>query len=248
MHRFIYTFLAAMLTLTGLPVEGQGRWSTINFVDEFGDVTDTGAVSPKAKPIRPMSFPYHDVTARIFVDCQRTWIRFTEVPNLIGGDTKDGFTTYKVPIRIDGNRKELSVSQTWGDKDLGFRFNTSLATSLSSGSTIAVSLPWYGQGNVAFRWNLNGSAKAIESSCDGSDDRKPIVTKHAVVTIEQYQSIRKGMSHGEVKDLLGGYTGVLIKEDDTGKTYKWRNLDGSGMNATFDEYDMLVEKVQIRLE
>ena len=69
---------AALVVLSAAVAEAQ--WSTLNFVDEFGDVADRGAASVAARPTRPMAFPYGDVTARIFVNCDRAWIRFTEAP------------------------------------------------------------------------------------------------------------------------------------------------------------------------
>lgn len=159
----------AMLIVLGLmfvnPVYAQ--WTTINFVDEFGEVTDTGAASESVKSIRPMSFPYHDVTARLIVNCDYAWIRFTEAPNLTDGDIGNGYTNYRISVRIGENATvRWSVRQSWGSKDLDFQDDKTAIWALSSGSTIAISMPWYGQGNVAFRWSLLGSTTAIKSSCD----------------------------------------------------------------------------------
>ena len=142
------------------------QWDTINFVDEFGDITDLGAISEEVKSIRPMSFPYTDTTARIFVDCDRAWIRFSESPNLTGGDTQDGYDEYSISVRVDGNDSQWRVIQSWGDQDIAFVNDSQAISAWSSGSSFTISLPWYGEGYVAFPWSLNQSSEMISKSCD----------------------------------------------------------------------------------
>ena len=143
-------------------------WSMINFVDSFGERTDRGAMSPKVESIRPMSFPYADITARIFVNCDRAWIRFSESPNINSsvGNIHDGYTTYFVSARVNGiDAGVWSVNQTWGDNDLRFTNNSKAISALASGSKFAVSISWYGQSAAAFSWPLSGSSRAIQDSC-----------------------------------------------------------------------------------
>lgn len=156
---------AALVVLSAAVAEAQ--WSTLNFVDEFGDVADRGAASVAARPTRPMAFPYGDVTARIFVNCDRAWIRFTEAPNITGGDIQDGYARYFVAVRMDGNAtSRWRVRQSWGDEDLRFENGSQAISALASGSTFAVAISWYGQDSVAFSWSLTGSSEAIKASCD----------------------------------------------------------------------------------
>ena len=143
------------------------QWRNLNFVDEFGEPTGRGAVSETVRSIRPMSFPYTGTDARIFVDCDSTWIRFSEAPNLTGGNIADGYTQYSVSVRVDGEDVgRWRVSQSWGDKDLRFTNGSEASTAISSGSTFAVALRWHGEGSVAFSWPLTGSSEAIAASCD----------------------------------------------------------------------------------
>ena len=164
--RHVSLFIFAVLLMALVPAEAGAQWSMIGFVDEFGEDTGSGARSATVKPIRSMSFPYHDVEATIFVNCNRAWIRFTEAPNLTDGDISDGYTSYNISVRLDKkDTVRWRVRQSWGDKDLRFNDSTKTISALSSGSSLAVSLPWYGQGNVAFRWSLNGSTHMIKNSC-----------------------------------------------------------------------------------
>ena len=61
--------VSVLTVLLAAPVQAQ--WSGVNFVDAFGDVTDQGARSALISPLQPMSFPYGDIKAQIFVNCDR---------------------------------------------------------------------------------------------------------------------------------------------------------------------------------
>ena len=158
-----------------IPASAWGQWNTIQFVNEFGENTDYGAASASVGPIQKMGFPYHDMKARIFVDCDRAWIRFNKSPNLTEGDTTRGRTIWslhwlsvrfnnsqstRMPFGQDIGSKDLFYKEAWIDGERNF------VSLLSSMNTVAISFPWYGQGNVAFRWSLNGSTDAIKASCD----------------------------------------------------------------------------------
>ena len=141
-------------------------WGRINFVDEFGDVTGQGAVSAWVGSVRPMSFPYSDVKARIVVDCYDAWIRFSKAPNLTGGSIRSGYTRHSLAVRVDGKAAgRRSATQAWGSEDIRFTPDWDAISVLSSGDSFAVAVPWYGQGSVAFVWSLRGSSTAIRGSC-----------------------------------------------------------------------------------
>ena len=149
------------------PPEPIEQWSMINFVNEFGERTDRGAVSATVGSIRPMSFPYADATGRIFVDCDSAWMRFSDSPNLTGGDTQSGYSIHSVTVRVDGNNAgRWRVRQPWGDKDLYFLDDSRVIAALSSGSKLDVALPWYGERSAVFSWSLNRSSEMIRESCD----------------------------------------------------------------------------------
>ena len=148
------------------PPEPASDWQMINFVNEFGERTGQGAVSLQVGPVRPMSFPYGDTTARIFVNCDRAWVRFSEAPNLTGGTTRDGYDVHTITVRVDGNDARWRIEQSWGDNDLRFLDSGRAVAALTGGETFALAIPWYGEGSVAFSWSLVGSSDAIKRSCD----------------------------------------------------------------------------------
>ena len=157
--------------LAASSVATDAAWHEINFVDDFGEVTGKGVVSDPVGPVRPMSSPYDDVTARIYVDCYDAWVRFSKAPNLRGGSIQDGYTRYAVTVRIEGDGKtnkprRWSATQVWGGRDLRFTPAMGAVASLSAGSEFAIALPWYGQDSAVFSWSLRGSAEAIRRGCN----------------------------------------------------------------------------------
>lgn len=158
-------FAIMLMVLAQSTVSAQ--WSGINFVDEFGEVTDRGARSATVRAAREMSFPYQDVRATLFVNCNRAWMRFTDTPNLTGGDIRDGYTHHTVRVRVDRrDAVNWRVSQSWGDNDVRFVNGQQSVSALAAGSTIDIALPWYGERSAVFSWSLTGSSAAIRGSCD----------------------------------------------------------------------------------
>ena len=84
--RRVLQFYLPTALLLAVPQQALGQWSTIDFVDAFGESTGLGAISAETGAVQTMSFPYQNVTARFVVDCDHTWIRFDTSPNLTRGD------------------------------------------------------------------------------------------------------------------------------------------------------------------
>ncbi len=109
-----------------------------------------------------MDFPYHDVKGSISVECGRSYLYFTEEPNLVGGDIEDGYTVHHVSVRIDGVSAVWRVTQNWGGHLL--YLPSAARGALAGGSVFEVNLPWYG-GRARFKWDLTGSSEAILQTC-----------------------------------------------------------------------------------
>lgn len=149
------------------PPPNPNRWRMINFVDEFGDVTGRGAISVEVEAIRPLEFPYHDVMARIMVNCDRAWIRFSDQPNLTGGDIRDGYEVFSLAVRVDGNNVgRWRVTQDWGSDDVNFLHNAEVISAFASASTVAIAFPWYGERSAVFEWDMDNSSDRIRESCE----------------------------------------------------------------------------------
>ena len=140
-------------------------WSTTYFVNEWGDRSSNGAESSQLGPETPMGWPYNDIKGQIFVQCRgpMTWIRFTDSPNLTGDETKDGYSVSYLSVRLDGQTTRWRVTQNWGDNDLNLP--RSAINAFRRSKTFEIILPWYGEGNVRFKWDLTGSSEMISEAC-----------------------------------------------------------------------------------
>ena len=140
-----------------------GGWETTYFVDDWGETTGTGAKSQAVTAVTRMDFPYHDTQATLIVSCRSAWIRFTKGPNLTGGDIEDGYTVYRIRVRIDGKESTWRVSHNWNSEDISLPY--SARSAFAGGETFEALLPWYGNGNVRFSWLLHRSSEAIAQTC-----------------------------------------------------------------------------------
>lgn len=147
-------------------VAQSGEWRTITFQDEWGEPAGKGAVSPWVAPSERMSFPYGSVRGRLMVeDCRHVAIRFTESPNLLGGDTRDGYSTHRLRARWnDGTAFTLKADQTWGGRDLSLVGDKVSVLRIKSNDTLAVALDWYREGSVVWRFPLDEASSALADS------------------------------------------------------------------------------------
>ena len=135
-------------------------WTTIDLVDEFGDKTGTtAAISQQAGA--DMAFPYGGITARLMVQCDDVWIRFSDTPNLTSNVSR---------IKVDDAQSyRMGFHHSLGSADLDFNDNLRVIADLMNGGRIRVALDWYQQARSVFGWSLTGSSHAITQSCGGYD-------------------------------------------------------------------------------
>ena len=144
------------------PATKPSSWQTITFTDEWGEPAGKGAVSRWTVPDRAMSFPYGRTQARLMVGSRcRPFIRFTELPNLVGGYAG----VHHLPARWnDGESFTAEVRHTPGSKDLNFSSGHIYLYELVENQTLGVALNWYRQdGYVSWRFSLDGASKALSN-------------------------------------------------------------------------------------
>ena len=142
-------------------------WRTLHFTNEFGEQTDLGAASEVKQPVERMGFPYQSVNARIFVNCDRAWVRFNDHPNLTGGEAQSGgYSNHQVRFRVDGKQmRSFPGALAFGGDDLLFH-GSRFISMLSSARTVEMVVQWYDEGPVVFKWSMIGSSDVIAQSCD----------------------------------------------------------------------------------
>ncbi len=88
-------------------------------------------------------------------------VGFTDGPNLTKTKTRDGYDSFDTRIKWDDEIKTAEFTQTWGEAFIHFRFGESAIRDMTAASNMLLELPWYGEGNVYFRFSLRGSSAAI---------------------------------------------------------------------------------------
>ena len=149
-----------------------GSWQTITIKDEWGKPTGNAVVSDWTESRHTMSPPYHDVLARLMiVDCRDVSIRFTKSPNLLGGIYRVGVFNrhlYSMIHRLwakwnDQREFRVRARQDVGGKDLHF-FDRIKLPQIAGNQSLSVVLNWYGNGDVAWRFPLDGAREALAAA------------------------------------------------------------------------------------
>ena len=146
-----------------------GSWETITVKDEWGNPTGQAVVSGRAEASPTMAPPYHDVLARLMIeDCRDVLIRFTTPPNLM-----EGMVHHGIKLR-SGIHRTLRLRARWNDrtkfrvkarqrsmgKDIHLAGRIKVAQ-IAGNQSLSVVLNWYGDGDVAWRFPLEGAREAL---------------------------------------------------------------------------------------
>ena len=146
-----------------------GRRTTVSEDEMTGEIS-AFAISPRVRPTKAMSFPYHDIESWIGVGCdsESQWVffGFSDSPNLTGTETMDGFNHITTRVKWDDEVKKTILVQVWGSESIHFRSSRAdrAVNNLISSSSVLLELDWYGNQSVYFRYPLNGSASAITTT------------------------------------------------------------------------------------
>lgn len=142
------TALAAMgFILMAAPLAAQ--WSAFDSVNEYGEVTGKAAASEWTAPVRPLAAPYEDVKARVVVNDFGVHLEFTVPPNLVGGQTNDGYDPHYLRGRWDGVPvSSFMVDQGWGDTSLHFYADKKKVRRIVRHEALSVAMDWCRAGRL----------------------------------------------------------------------------------------------------
>ena len=159
-------FGSCLWLLSFVSVPALASWTNLTFVDEWGEHANTGARSAWTTPVRSLRFPYEDLKASLYVDgCDQAWIRFTDDPNLTGGDIGDGYVTYSIKARADGREVTEPMIASWGSEDLSWRSgDATVIKSWANEESYEILVPLY-VGSTAWKFDMTGAKTAITKTC-----------------------------------------------------------------------------------
>ena len=163
---------AITLALTIVAPAAADTWTNSTGTDEMTGEKSHYAHSPDTTARKPMGRPYHDVTTSMHYGCsyakapavpsQWAYLWFSAKPNLTGDETKDGYSVGRWRTKWDdGPVHRAGLIQGWGEKTLHFTGAENVIRQAREHQSFTIELPWYGEGDVIFRYSLTGSAKAI---------------------------------------------------------------------------------------
>jgi|TARA_B100001971_G_scaffold206324_1_gene224930 RNA polymerase subunit RPABC4/transcription elongation factor Spt4 len=140
-------------------------WRTSNSTDQITGERSAYASSPRTTSTTPMEFPYSDAQAWLGVGCDSdsewAYVGFTDSPNLVDDETRDGYNEIRTRIRWDDEAGQELFTQAWGADFLHFQSDAATIMRVASSNAFRLELNWYGQGRVYFDFSLNGSSQAI---------------------------------------------------------------------------------------
>lgn len=150
------------------------EWTTTISADEMTGVRSAYANSPGTQPNIAMSFPYHNVSARLAAGCNNisewAYIAFDDAPNLANTENESGYNTLNARIKWDNDIVTSGMSQKWQAKFLHFDNGTLIIDRMMNSSTALLELQWHGEQPAHFKFSLNGSTNAIKKirrECQG---------------------------------------------------------------------------------
>ena len=156
--------------------QAQAQWKMVeDVVDPMDGSTRSAIQSPMAAPMEGMGFPYTGTKSAAAILCGDGGITgvafgFTNAPNLVGGSLLDGHRSFMLRVRFDDDPlMRWQFVHEWGSRLIfsGHRLHV-LAARMQAARTMLLELPWHGQGNVVFRYDLTGSRAAVEEACRAS--------------------------------------------------------------------------------
>lgn len=141
-------------------------WNVHQFKDEMDGHKIWNASSEEEAAYGQLSWPSNDVAAHITVGKDRgdmfVVLVFSKSPNLVGGQTENGYSIYKLPISFDGRAKKLTITQKWGSPNLYAKYPSWFIEKMKSAKEVKIRVPWYQQAAMYFKFDVSGLEKAID--------------------------------------------------------------------------------------
>lgn len=177
-------------------VAGEAKaWSGWQSGDPMDDSVRKGIASMWTPPMRMMGFPYSDVKAVSGISCdgRGAYLSFTDTPNISDDTNHSGYSESKLRVRFDKeNPQRRSFTQVWGSNQL-HTDSVAVRQGILRKHTMMVEIPWHGEGNVIFKFDLTGSHDAYKLACA---DR---VAREAAGTAKRLKAQREAVAKAKAE-------------------------------------------------
>lgn len=143
-------------------------WSGWASSDPMTDEVRKGVSSQWTAPRRSMGFPYQNTRAVAGLSCDGSgaYFLFTNPPNLTNDDPRDGgYSVSHLRMRFDDDPpRRFTFTQSWGSDQLATG-SREVRSALLGKHKAMLEVPWHGEGNVVFEFDLTGSRKTYAVAC-----------------------------------------------------------------------------------
>ena len=136
-----------------------GLWTAGTHTDEISEKFKSAfAVSDSAFPTRKLEFPYDNTQALLLVICDRKGVSGA------GVTFNDDIISYDDVLRAkwDNTQKTHDISMSNGSAN--FSDAESVISLMKTSSKVIIGIDLFEQGEVFFKWNLDGSSAAIKEA------------------------------------------------------------------------------------
>ena len=162
-HRTVLIAASLLLLASHTALAAEGNWSVFEFVDEWQEPTGKKGVRSKVARVGQKS------AAIVFESSDFSTMRFSYL-NLTGGSrSRYGNTeTHRIHFKVGDREDSFDVDQpSSGEKTLWLRSEPTRfivdAIREDAGEVLMVRMTYYSDGNVVFRFPLDGAKEALKS-------------------------------------------------------------------------------------
>ncbi len=167
----VLLFLIVMLLASCVQTPSNSSSSPWKIVSEKDPMTGKEvwhAISPKVKPLKPMSFPYNDTEAWLVfsTDGINEWIYigFNNIPNIENFEIVGDYLLITTRVKWDNEEPIYTVFyQKFSSNFLHFAEYAENIERVINHKTLLLELDWYLDGLVYFEFPLEGAKEAIET-------------------------------------------------------------------------------------
>lgn len=139
-------------------VETFGTWKVWEKTDIMTEKKKMFAGSTPVKPLRKMAFPYGDVRGSIVYVCEGDEKGVIIQFNKLNLDRR-GIGELTTFVKLNNTIKQITLEYI--DNYRGLFFPISYIDYVIQNDTMILEIPWQGEGDVHFKFPLDGASKAI---------------------------------------------------------------------------------------
>lgn len=144
------------------------KWQIAIDVNEISGKRTHLTSSPSVKPIRKMTFPYENITAKLVVSCHKreesAYIEFSDAPNFANKNIRSGYVILRTNIKWDSKVEDVEFTQHAGRKKIYFYRDEvdGVIKKLTESKKVMIKFQWYRQEPTFFDFNLDGASESIK--------------------------------------------------------------------------------------